>query len=145
MRGLTWKSDHQLIIPEIFGITSSSNEVMMKFFTQSSEANIGNSVILLDPVSSQATPTNHYQIFFPLNMELSFDVDASQLPCGLASSLSFKEISADGGISEDPLNKAGAGWGTGNCDGRCSTDRPFVHGLVWTNHYLIHFSNSFQS
>ncbi|KAJ7843170.1 glycoside hydrolase [Mycena leptocephala] len=114
---------------KIFGITSSNDAVMMKFFTQSSEVNIGNSVILLDPVSSQATPTNHYQIFYPLNMELSFDVDASQLPCGLASSLSFKEISADGGISEDPLNKAGAGWGTGNCDGRCSTDRLFIHGL----------------
>jgi cellulose 1,4-beta-cellobiosidase len=106
----------------------------MKFFTQSSVVSIGNSVLLLDTASTQSAPTNHYQIFFPLNMELSFDVDVSQLPCGLASSLSFKEISADGGISKDPPNNVGAGWGTGNCDGKCSTDRQFIRGLVWTNH-----------
>ncbi|KAJ7769834.1 cellobiohydrolase precursor [Mycena metata] len=114
---------------ELYGITTSNDTVTMKFFTQSTVVNVGNSVLLLDPTSTQAAPTNKYQTFFPLNMEFSFDVDVSQLPCGLASSLSFKEIPADGGISTDPLNEAGAGAGTGNCDGRCSTDRQFIHGL----------------
>jgi cellulose 1,4-beta-cellobiosidase len=130
MRGFTLRPSYQLTVPELFGITTSTDAVTMRFFTQSSVVNIGNSIHLLDPTSTQAAPTNKYQIFFPLSMELSFDVDVSQLPCGLASSLSFKEISADGGISEDPLNKVGAGYGMGNCDGQCSTDRQFIHGLV---------------
>ncbi|KAJ6524001.1 cellulose 1,4-beta-cellobiosidase precursor [Mycena capillaripes] len=129
----------------IYGITTSGDAVAMKFFTQSSILNIGNSVLLLDPASTQGAPkTNKYQIFFPLNMELSFDVDVSQLPCGLASSLSFKEISADGGFSQDPLNQAGAGWGTGNCDGRCSTDRQFIHGLPNVGNTLGACCNEFR-
>ncbi|KAJ7194991.1 cellobiohydrolase precursor [Mycena pura] len=129
---------------ELFGITTSTDAVTMRFFTQSNVLNIGNSVLLLDPTSTQTAPTNKYQIFFPLNMEFSFDVDVSQLPCGLASSLSFKEISADGGISEDPLNKVGAGWGTGNCDGRCSTDRQFIHGLPNVGNMLGACCNEFR-
>ncbi|KAJ7209983.1 glycoside hydrolase [Mycena pura] len=118
---------------ELYGITTSNNSATMKFFTQSSVVNIGNRVLLLDAESAQAAPTNHYQIFFPLNMELSFDVDVSQLPCG---NLSLREIATDGGISQDHTNRtAGAGWGSGNCDGRCSTDHQFIDGLVWINHY----------
>ncbi|KAJ7436076.1 cellulase CEL7A [Mycena galericulata] len=128
----------------IYGITTSGDAVTMRFFTQSSVVNIGNSVLLLNPTSTQAAFTNEYQIFFPLNMELSFDVDVSQLPCGLASSLSFKEISADGGVSLDPSNKAGPGWGTGNCDGRCSTDRQFIHGLPNVGNTLGACCNEFR-
>jgi hypothetical protein len=63
-------------------------------------------------------------------MELSVDVDVSNLNCGIASGLSFREVAADGGISQDQNRSAGPGWGSGNCDGKCSTDHQFIHGLV---------------
>ena len=39
------------------------------------------------------------------NKEFTFDVDASQLPCGLNGALYFVEMDADGGLSEYPGNR----------------------------------------
>ena len=57
-----------------------------------------------------------YQTFNMLNQEFTFDVDVSQLPCGLNGALYLSSMDADGGMSKYPNNKAGAKYGTGYCD-----------------------------
>lgn len=48
--------------------------------------------------------------------EFTFDVDVSNLPCGVNGALYFVEMDADGGKSKFPTNKGGAKYGTGYCD-----------------------------
>jgi cellulose 1,4-beta-cellobiosidase len=60
--------------------------------------------------------------------EFSFDVDVSNLPCGLNGALYTTEMSADGGMSKFPSNKAGAKYGTGYCDAQCPHDMKFING-----------------
>ncbi|KAF8754564.1 glycoside hydrolase family 7 [Rhizoctonia solani] len=57
-----------------------------------------------------------------------FDVDVSNLPCGLNGALYFSEMDADGGMSKYPNNKAGAKYGTGYCDAQCPKDIKFING-----------------
>ena len=52
-----------------------------------------------------------------LGQELSFDVDVSNLPCGMNGALYLGEMKMDGGRSD--LNPAGATMGTGYCDAQC--------------------------
>ena len=59
--------------------------------------------------------------------EFSFDVNMSQLPCGMNSALCLNEMDATGGRSD--LNPAGAAFGTGYCDAQCGV-RPFINGEV---------------
>ena len=59
---------------------------------------------------------NEYEIFKLKNQEFTFDVDVSDMPCGLNGALYFVEMEADGGKSKHPQNKAGAAYGTGYCD-----------------------------
>jgi cellulose 1,4-beta-cellobiosidase len=47
-------------------------------------------------------------MFQLLNKEFTFDIDDSNLPCGLNGALYFVEMSEDGGMSEYPTNKIGA-------------------------------------
>lgn len=49
-----------------------------------------------------------YELFKLKNMEFTFDVDVSNLPCGLNGALYFVKMDADGGLSKYPTNKAGA-------------------------------------
>lgn len=65
-------------------------------------------------------------------MEFTFDVDVSNLPCGLNGALYFSEMDADGGLSKYPTNKAGAQYGTGYCDSQCPRDLKFINGMVCT-------------
>ena len=74
--------------------------------------------------------TTNYQMFNPLGMEFTFDVDVSQLPCGLNGALYFSEMDADGGLSKYANNKAGAKYGTGYCDSQCPRDIKFINGIV---------------
>jgi cellulose 1,4-beta-cellobiosidase len=67
-------------------------------------------------------------MFHLKNREFTFDVDVSNLPCGLNGALYFVEMDADGGMSKYPLNKAGAKYGTGYCDGQCPHDMKFING-----------------
>jgi len=60
--------------------------------------------------------------------EFTFDVDVSQLPCGLNGALYFSEMPADGGMSQYPSNKAGAKYGTGYCDAQCPHDMKWIDG-----------------
>ena len=71
-----------------------------------------------------------YEIFKPLNQEFTFDVDVSNLPCGLNGALYFSEMSADGGLAAYSGNKAGAQYGTGYCDSQCPRDLKFINGVV---------------
>jgi len=67
-----------------------------------------------------------YKTFNLKNREFTFDVDASQLPCGLNGAVYFVEMPADGGMSA--TNKAGAKFGTGYCDAQCPNDIKFING-----------------
>ncbi|CAE6459644.1 unnamed protein product [Rhizoctonia solani] len=62
------------------------------------------------------------------NQEFTFDVDVSNLPCGLNGALYFSEMAADGGKSKYANNKAGAKYGTGYCDAQCPRNIKFING-----------------
>ena len=70
-------------------------------------------VYLLDPTG------DNYSMLQLLNQEFTFDVDVSNLPCGMNGALYLSEMAASGGRSE--LNAAGAHYGTGYCDAQCFT------------------------
>lgn len=69
-----------------------------------------------------------YQMFDLLGNEFTFDVDVSQLGCGLNGALYFVAMDEDGGMSKYDGNKAGAKYGTGYCDAQCPRDLKFING-----------------
>ncbi|KIO26458.1 glycoside hydrolase family 7 protein [Tulasnella calospora MUT 4182] len=71
-----------------------------------------------------------YNIFKVMNQGFSFDVDVSQLPCGLNGALYFSEMEADGGMSKYSTNKAGAKYGTGYGDSQCPRGLKFIAGRL---------------
>ena len=103
-----------------YGISSSGSSLTLKFVTGS---NVGSRVYLMESESE-------YQLFQLKNQEFTFDVDMSNLPCGLNGALYFVEMDADGGMSRFPGNKAGAKYGTGYCDSQCPHDIKFINGEV---------------
>ncbi|EJF67240.1 cellobiohydrolaseI [Dichomitus squalens LYAD-421 SS1] len=114
-----------------YGITTSGNALTLKFVTNGPySTNIGSRVYLMDTADSK------YQLFNLKNQEFTFDVDVSQLPCGLNGALYFVEMDADGGTSRFSTNKAGAKYGTGYCDTQCPHDIKFINGeanvVNWT-------------
>ena len=62
-----------------------------------------------------------------MNQEFTFDVDVSNLPCGLNGALYFSEMDADGGLSYE-TNECGAAFGTGYCDAQCPHDLKWING-----------------
>ena len=68
-----------------------------------------------------------YVKFNLLNQEFTFDVDVSNLPCGLNGALYFSEMDADGGLSY-ATNECGAQYGTGYCDAQCPHDMKWING-----------------
>ncbi|KAL9107179.1 MAG: hypothetical protein Q9227_007879 [Pyrenula ochraceoflavens] len=105
-----------------YGITTSGNALTLKFITNNSNGkNIGSRTYLM------ASDTQ-YQMFKPLNREFTFDVDVSQLPCGLNGAVYFVSMDADGGMAKYSTNKAGAKYGTGYCDSQCPRDLKFING-----------------
>jgi cellulose 1,4-beta-cellobiosidase len=79
---------------------------------------------------------NSYQQFNLLNKEFTFDVDVSNLPCGLNGALYFVSMDADGGLAKYPTNTAGPKYGTSYCDAQCPRDLKFIDGTAnvegWT-------------
>ncbi len=69
-----------------------------------------------------------YYMFKLKNKEFSFDVDVSNLPCGLNGALYFVQMDQDGGKSKYSGNMAGAKYGTGYCDAQCPHDLKFIDG-----------------
>lgn len=113
-----------------YGITSSGSALTLKFVTQGPySTNVGSRVYLLDT-------DGQYGIFKLKNQEFSFDVDVSNLPCGMNGALYFTEMPADGGMKKFPSNKAGSKYGTGYCDAQCPHDIKFIDGKAnlenWT-------------
>ncbi|KAJ7663161.1 cellobiohydrolaseI [Mycena polygramma] len=109
-----------------YGITTSGDALTMKFVTVSQQPNIGSRVYLMAPGS-----TTEYQTFDFNNQEFRFDVDVSQLPCGLNGALYFSQMDADGGVAKSAgANKAGANYGTGYCDAQCPRDIKFINGVA---------------
>ncbi|PYI05737.1 1,4-beta-D-glucan cellobiohydrolase A precursor cbhA [Aspergillus sclerotiicarbonarius CBS 121057] len=102
-----------------YGITTDGDSLTLKFVTGS---NVGSRLYLMD------TEDKGYQTFNLLNAEFTFDVDVSNLPCGLNGALYFTAMDADGGTSRYPANKAGAKYGTGYCDSQCPRDLKFIDG-----------------
>ncbi|CAL5873041.1 uncharacterized protein PFLUO_LOCUS7310 [Penicillium psychrofluorescens] len=104
-----------------YGVTTSGDSLRLDFVTQSSNKNVGSRLYLMED-------TTTYQTFQLLNQEFTFDVDVSQLPCGLNGALYFVDMDTDGGMSRFPTNKAGAKYGTGYCDSQCPRDLKFIDG-----------------
>jgi len=75
------------------------------------------------------TDTSYAQ-FKLLNTEFTFDVDVSNLPCGLNGALYFVAMDADGGMKRYPNNKGGAKYGLGYCDAQCPRDLKFINGAA---------------
>jgi cellulase len=69
----------------------------------------------------------NYEMLQLVNQELTYDVDVSQLNCGMNGALYLSEMEASGNRSE--LNPAGAQYGTGYCDAQCYSPS-FINGLV---------------
>ncbi|KAG8940515.1 Exoglucanase 1 [Tulasnella sp. 419] len=103
-----------------YGITTSGKSLRLRFKTGS---NVGTRVYLLEN-------DTQYQTFKLKNKEFTFDVDVSNLGCGLNGALYFSEMDADGGMAKNPNNKAGAKYGTGYCDAQCPHDLKFINGEV---------------
>ncbi|KAF2794330.1 glycoside hydrolase family 7 protein [Melanomma pulvis-pyrius CBS 109.77] len=102
--------------PATYGITASGNALTLKFVTKGSySTNIGSRTYLMKD-------TNTYQTFNLIGNEFTFDVDVSQLPCGLNGALYFVVMDAKG------QGTAGAKYGTGYCDGQCPRDLKFING-----------------
>ncbi|EAA27195.1 glycoside hydrolase family 7 protein [Neurospora crassa] len=59
----------------------------------------------------------NYEAVKLLGKEISFDVDVSNLPCGMNGAFYLSEMLMDGGRGE--FNAAGAEYGTGYCDAQC--------------------------
>ncbi|KAF6757221.1 cellobiohydrolase I-II [Ephemerocybe angulata] len=104
-----------------YGISTSGNALTLKFVTKGENTNIGSRVYLM------ASDTK-YQMFNVLNKEFTFDVDVSQLPCGLNGALYFVQMDEDGGMAKNSGNKAGAKYGTGYCDSQCPRDIKYING-----------------
>ncbi|KAJ5550798.1 hypothetical protein N7535_001262 [Penicillium sp. DV-2018c] len=101
-----------------YGIKTSGDALSLTFVTG---ANVGSRVFLMED-------DENYEMFKLLNQEFTFDVDVSQLPCGLNGALYFVNMDADGGMSKYEGNKAGAKYGTGYCDSQCPRDLKFING-----------------
>jgi cellulose 1,4-beta-cellobiosidase len=105
-----------------YGAVASGNSLSLTFVTKGTYAtNIGSRLYLMDTDTS-------YQQFSLLNNEFTFDVDVSNLPCGLNGALYFVSMDKDGGTSRFSTNKAGAKYGTGYCDSQCPRDLKFIDG-----------------
>ena len=108
-----------------YGITTTGNALKLDFVTKGANTNVGSRTYLM-----AAGSTTQYQMLQLLGQEFTFDVDVSDLPCGLNGALYFSEMDADGGLAKYSGNKAGAKYGTGYCDAQCPQDIKFINGEV---------------
>ncbi|KAF9075141.1 cellulase CEL7A [Rhodocollybia butyracea] len=112
---------------ESTGVTTNGDELTMNFVTNSEQPNVGSRLYVMTPGSE-----TEYQLFHPVNREISFTVDVSNLPGGVNGAVYFTQMDADGGIARFPGNKAGAQYGTGYCDSQCPKDVKFIDGVANT-------------
>lgn len=104
-----------------YGVETSGSAMKIGFVTQGQYAkNVGSRNYLMDG--------SQYKEFKMANKEFSFDVDVSNMPCGLNGALYFSQMPADGGLNEFSGNNAGSNYGTGYCDAQCPQDIKFING-----------------
>lgn len=107
-----------------YGITSTGTDLKLNFVTQGQYSkNIGSRTYYMESPST-------YKKWKLKNKEFTFDVDVSQLACGLNGALYFVNMDEDGGLARFPTNQAGAKYGTGYCDAQCPQDIKFINGLA---------------
>jgi len=103
-----------------YGATTSGDALSLQFVTKGSGTNVGSRLYLMNSETK-------YEMFKLAGNEFTFDVDTSQLGCGLNGALYFVSMDADGGTAKDG-NKAGAKYGTGYCDSQCPRDLKYIAG-----------------
>lgn len=112
--------------------TPSSGALKLQFVTKNTDGtNVGSRLYLM-------ASDEKYRMFNLLNKEFTFDVDVSNLPCGLNGAVYFSEMDEDGGLSKFDTNKAGAKYGTGYCDSQCPQDIKFINGEVGHSFLQLH-------
>jgi len=105
-----------------YGVKQAENGVQLGFVTHGPySVNIGSRLFYMDTSST-------YKLFKLLGQEFTFDVDVSNLDCGLNGALYFVSMDADGGMSEYSGNECGADLGTGYCDAQCPHDMKWISG-----------------
>jgi cellulose 1,4-beta-cellobiosidase len=123
-----------------YGVTASSDSLTLKFITKGQYAtNIGSRLYLMKDM-------NNYEMFKLVGNEFTFDVDLSQLPCGLNGALYFVSMPQKG------HGTPGAKYGTGRpglspktltpltnfigyCDAQCARDLKYINGEVHPSHH----------
>ncbi|KAI0395265.1 glycoside hydrolase family 7 protein [Xylariaceae sp. FL0594] len=100
------------------GVTTKKDQVFMKQIVDGKV--VSPRIYLLNKAKTE------YEMLKLTGKELSFDIDATHLPCGMNSALYLGEMLPNGGKSK--LNPGGATWGTGYCDAQCYVT-PFVNGV----------------
>lgn len=104
-----------------YGVQTVTGGIQIQLVTQGQYGkNIGSRTYLLNG--------DKYYMFKLKNREFTFDVDVSNLPCGVNGALYFVEMDEDGGMSKYPTNKAGAKFGVGYCDAQCPHDIKWIDG-----------------
>ncbi|KAG9042901.1 hypothetical protein FS837_010270 [Tulasnella sp. UAMH 9824] len=115
-----------------FGISTSGNSVRLKWMQGST---VGARIYLLQNDTT-------YQMFKPLAQEISFDVELSTVSCGMAAIAQLSEMAADGGMSTEPGNTAGAKYGVGYCNAKCPRDLKWVKGQANNEGWMATSSTS---
>ena len=123
---------------DTYGIQQVQDGVKMQFVTNHEHGtNVGSRLYVMDT-------NDKYQLFKLKNREFSFEVDVSELECGMNGAMYFSEMDADGGLGLGN-NNAGAKYGTGYCDAQCPHDIKFISGeanvIDWTPNPKDHFDN----
>ncbi len=109
-----------------YGVSVSGDAMTLRYVTKGPYGtNIGSRLYLVD------SSGQNYKMFKLKNRQFSFDVDVSQIPCGINGALYFVEMAANGG--KNALNKPGAPYGTGYGDAQCPTDIKYINGFANTN------------
>ncbi|KAH7135153.1 exoglucanase-like protein 1 precursor [Dendryphion nanum] len=99
-----------------YGVTTSSDSLTLKFVTKGQYGtNVGSRMYLMKD-------QNNYEMFKLVGNEFTFDVDLSQLPCGLNGALYFVSMPQKG------FGTPGARYGTGYCDAQCARDLKYING-----------------
>ena len=92
-----------------YGIQQVEDGVKLQFLTNHEDGtNVGSRLYVMDEGSND----DEYKLFYLKNREFTFDVDVSELKCGMNGAMYFSEMAANGGKGTGD-NQAGAKYGTG--------------------------------
>jgi len=104
-----------------YGIEQIQDGVKLNFVTEHEYGvNVGSRLYLMED-------DENYKLFYLKNREFSYEVDVSELQCGMNGAMYFCEMPANGGKGIGN-NNAGAKYGTGYCDAQCPHDIKFIEG-----------------